>query len=219
MVQQQHTTINTQTRHAGLAAEHSKVCWFLSDFFLRVPDQTFLSELQKQLAGQQQKISQEPTSALAGLWQILENGVDDKLVKRLAIEYTRLFAGLHCDSGPPPPYESLYRGDTLMGETNLAVTESYLQAGYGDIEKDAGPQDHITAELRFIAMLCYSEIKAFDQGDIQAAALIQQQQQDFLDQHILQWVPEYCMRIQKETNERFYTCVAVMTKEALENMR
>lgn len=219
MVQQQHKTISTQTRLAELAGEHSRICWFLSDFFLRCPDNTFLNELQELLAVQQRQISQDPASALAGLWQVLKKGADDELLQRLAVEHTRLFAGLHHDNGLPPPYESLYRGNTRPGETNLAVMNSYRQAGYGIIEKDAGPQDHITAELRFMAMLYFTELESLNQGDRQKARLIKQQQQHFLNEHLLQWVPEYCIRIKKESTEKFYEHVAMMTREALEKMR
>jgi len=223
MVQQQHRTLNAQTERTGLdrelAEEHSRVCWFLSDFFLRCPDQTFLTELQQQLCSQQQQITQQPASGLAKLWQVLDTGVNDVLAQRLAIEHTRLFAGLHRDEGPPPPYESLYRGDNLMGDIiSLAVMDSYQQAGYGTIEADAGPQDHIAAELRFMAMLFYAEIEALNQDDLKTAATIQQQQDHFLNEHLLQWVPEYCLRIKKETTEIFYAGVAMMTKEALEKM-
>lgn len=87
----------------------------------------------------------------------------------------------------PPPFESLYRNDTLMGDTTLAVMECYRQAGYGIIEAKTGPQDHITAELRFMAMLFYKEFEA--------AIEIQQHQQYFINKHVLQWVPQYCERI------------------------
>lgn len=217
MVQQQHNTLNVHSERAELVAEYSRVCWFLSDFFLRCPDQEFLTELQQQLSTQQQQFIQRPDSALAGLWQILQQGVDEKLTQQLAIEYTRLFAGLHRNN-TPPPFESLYRGDTLMGEVTLAVMDSYRQAGYGTIEADVGPQDHIVAELRFMAMLFYKELEALNLNDSDTAKTIQQQQQHFLNEHLLQWVPQYCQLIKKESSEKFYQCVVIMTKEALENM-
>ena len=218
MVQQQHRTLSAQPERTGFVGEHSRICWFLSDFFLRRPDQLFLSKLHRQLLAQQGEIKQQADSGLARLWQVLEQGIDADLTQRLAVEHTRLFAGLHRDEGLPPPYESLYRGDTLMGEISLAVMDCYQQAGYGIIEADAGPQDHIAVELRFIAMLFYEEIEALNQDDLNTAAKIQQQRNHFLNAHLLQWVPEYCQRIEKETTEEFYTGLAMMIKEALNKM-
>lgn len=218
MVQQQHNTLSAHSERSEIVGEYSRVCWFLSDFFLRCPDQIFLTELQQHLSTQQKQFMQQPDSALAGLWQILQQGADNELTQQLAIEYTRLFAGLHRDDTLPPPFESLYRGDTLMGEVTLAVMGSYQQAGYGIIEADAGPQDHIAAELRFMAMLFYKELEALNVNDSDTATAIQQQQHHFLKEHLLQWVPQYCQRVKKESTEKFYQCVAMMTKDALESM-
>lgn len=222
MVQQQHNTLSKHSECAELdrelAAEHSRVCWFLSNFYLCCPDQTFLTELQQQLAMQQQQITQQPDSTLAGLWQVLQPGIDDELTQQLAVEYTRLFAGLHRDDALPPPFESLYRNDTLMGEINLTVMDSYRQAGYGIIEADAGPQDHIAAELRFVAMLFYKKLEALNQNDSEAVSAIQQHLHHFLKKHLLQWAPQYCQRVRKESTEKFYQCVAMLTKETLENI-
>ena len=218
MVQQQHNTLNPQTRCIELAGEHSRICWFLSDFFLQCPDQTLLATLQQHLATQQQQFTLQPDSELAGLWRVLQQGGDDKLIQRLAVEYTRLFAGLHRDLVLPPPFESLHRGDNLMGEINLSVMDRYRQAGYGIIEADAGPQDHIGVELRFMALLFYDEFESLNQGDSDKVAEIRQHQHLFLNEHLLQWVPEYCQRVKKETREEFYVHVAMITKQTLEKM-
>ncbi len=215
MVQQQHGTLKDAPERAGLAEEHSRICWFLSDFFLNCPTEKFLLALQQQLSGQRKQITLEPASGLARVWGVLSKGVSKTLAEQLAVEYTRLFSGLSRNEGLPPPYESLYRGESMMGEITLAVMDSYQQAGYGTIEEDAGPQDHIAAELRFLAMLLYNESVALNEGDLQTAATLKQQQNHFLNEHLLLWVPAYCQRIKSETTESFYTGVAMMTEDAL----
>ncbi len=216
MVQQQHGTIERPTDRAELAEEHSRICWFLSILFLNCPTEESLLALQQQISSQHGQITLEPASGLARVFEVLSKGVNKALVERLAVEHTRLFCGLSRDTGPLPPYESLYRSDSMMGKVTLAVMDTYRQAGYGTIEEDAGPQDHIAAELRFMAILFYNETVALYEGDQLTAATQRQQQNYFLNEHLLQWVPAYCKRIKTETTESFYTGVAMMTEDALE---
>ncbi len=222
MVQQQHGTIKNSPEDAEdseVAEENSRICWFLSDFFLNCPSEESLLALHQQLSGQHRQIALEPASGLARVLGVFSEGVNKAMAERLAIEYTRLFSGLSRDESLPPPHESLYRGDYMMGEVTLAVMNSYQQAGFGTIEEDAGPQDHIAAELRFMAMLFYNESVALNEGDLEAAAILKQQQDHFLNKHLMQWVPAYCLRIKSETTESFYTGVAMMTEDALDMLR
>jgi TorA maturation chaperone TorD len=137
------------------------------------------------------------------------------LAARLAVEYTRLFRGLRDGYGPPPPYESLYRGSRLMGGVTVAVVGRYAEAGFGVIDEAVGPQDHIAAELKFMSLLCYDEIAAWDRDDRGAAVLGWGLQRRFLDEHLLRWVPGYCRRIKSESVEPFYAGAAMITEKAL----
>lgn len=203
-------------RLGNIARDRSQVYWFLSTFYTTRPDGKFLAGLAGQLAAAAEEGAED---ASGDGFELLRNVLDEPdleaLAERLAVEYTRLFRGLGEGYGPPPPYESIYRGSHLMGEVTLAVMARYNEAGFGVIDETVGPQDHIGAELKFMSLLCYDEIAAWDRGDRGAAVRSWERQREFLDQHLLRWMPSYCRKIQEESNERFYVGAALLTEHAV----
>ncbi len=138
-----------------------------------------------------------------------------QLATRLGLEYTRLLRGIKQSYGPPPPYESLYRENRLMGEATLAVLRHYQQAGYGMLEENVGPQDHLGTELKFMALRCHDEATAWQQAKTTEAMKIRAAQLSFLEHHLLAWVPDYCDRLQQEAQVSFYGAVARLTAKLL----
>ena len=198
-----------------LARQRSQGYWFAAELFLRRPDAAFLGELQAQLA------AADP-AALAGSpalgelrAALLGPATAAELAQTLGVEYTRLLRGIREGYGPPPPYESLYREQRLVGEVTLAVLRHYRQAGYGVIEADLGPQDHIAAELRFMALLAHDEAEARQQGRREAALAAHTQQAGFFHRHLLAWVPGHLDVLQGEAREAFYAAAARLVAELI----
>jgi TorA maturation chaperone TorD len=193
------------------AEVRSRTWWLLSRFYLERPEPVFLAELAAAFAagaGADDAGAGEDFNALV---ETLHDAGSPAVAQRLCLEYTRLLRGLREGQGPPPPYESVYRGQTPGGDLTLAVRHRYRDAGFGDVGPRVGPQDHVAAELRFLALLALREAQAWDAGDIEPALRRVAQQQGFLDVHLLAWLPTLVARIEAEAREPFYRSAARLT--------
>ena len=194
---------------AALAADRSQSWWLLSRLFLERPEPALLGDLASSLAtvpndsGMDQEIQ--------ALRAYLEAGDMEALSQQLAPEYTRLLRGIQEGIGPPPPYESLFRGGGLMSDATQSVRAHYLAAGFGEIAPEAGPQDHLGAELRFLSMLSFREAEAWEREAEAKALAMQEAQRAFLEQHLMTWLPDYSLRLADESKEPFYRAVAQLT--------
>jgi len=130
--------------------------------------------------------------------------------ERLSIEHTRLFGGLQEGYGPPPPYESLWREGRLMGETTEAVARAYLAAGYRP-SQEWSPFDHLVEELLFLASLANGEHAFAESGRDDEARWARERRHEFLDRHLLTWVPSYAETIAAEAREPFHRSLARVT--------
>ncbi|MFQ5711841.1 MAG: molecular chaperone [Candidatus Geothermarchaeales archaeon] len=197
----------------AFAEKRSRLYWLLSSFYLRKPDKAFLEELKSKISGIGGGIGGELEEAVEMLKDTLENSKVEELSQRLVVEFTRLFRGIKKGYGPPPPYESVYRGEgRVVGEVTLEVMKIYSEAGFGIIDEYAGPQDHIGAELKFMSFLCYREMEAWENEKVKDGKRCLEMEKKFLDEHLLQLIPEFCGRVEEEAKEEFYVGVARLTE-------
>ncbi len=196
----------------SLAEIRSKTYWFLSTLYLVKPDAGFLGDLKLKLSEFSDQ-SDELAELIELIRETLE-GDTKTLSQKLAVEFTRLFRGIKKGYSPPPPYESVYRGEgRVMGETTLAVMKFYSEAGFGIVEEGEGPQDYIGVELKFMSLLCYREMESWKNERMPEGGRYLELEKRFLDEHILQWVPDFCRRVEAEAREEFYAAVARLTEE------
>lgn len=205
----------TEQATASFVAERSRIYWLLSHFFLEQPDRSFINELNEWLV-------QGNTSGDAGTLQVFDDVSSalsllqsDEALLGLQKEYTRLFAGLRKNDALPPPYECVFREGRLAGDITVDVNHHYALAGFADIYPEAGPQDHLGVELRFMSLLCYEEHSAETLGDIGKVLALRNQQREFLDRHLLRWVPDYCVMLGQESRVDFYSGIATLTAYSL----
>lgn len=106
-------------------------------------------------------------------------------------EFTRLFLG----PGRPVahPYESVYREGRTMGDTTIDVRRRL--AGEGLAPNDRTLPDHVAMELAFMAHLAFREARVWDAGDDQGARDVLAQQESFLYDHLMAWLPQFCRRV------------------------
>lgn len=146
-------------------------------------------------------------SPLAEAWENLVDllrTLDDEASARLAVEHTRLFGGLREGEGPPPPFESAWLPRSEAGEVVQSVTREYAAAGFADIDLDAGPQDHLAVELKFMALLAMKEAEALRHGSLDEAEVRVGQQRRFLHGRLLGWVPRWIDGLANQTQEPVY---------------
>ncbi len=116
----------------------------------------------------------------------------------LSGEYTRLFIG------PAPamfPYESRYLEGSIMGKSLIRIKELYRQAGLNKVQEYHEPEDHIAVELGFMGHLCRER----SDGSLRM-------QMDFLDNHLLKWVPLFCDELYKKSSNDLYRGISRITK-------
>ncbi len=183
---------------------------FLRRLFLAGPDRELLSALPALNAG-------KPPAAGAGPdWereficclQALRPGRAGWPGEALKPEFTRLFIGPR--HVPAPPYESVYRSPAraLMQEITLAVRQKYRTAGLLVRNFNREPDDHIGLELEFMYFLNHQAAEAL--GRRQTAALLTaiDWQQQFLAEHLSQWVPAFCQDTAASTGQAFFRQLA-----------
>lgn len=204
----------TQNDFSAPAEERSRFFWWLSEWFISPPDQEKLASLPQ--AGTASR--SEVADALDAAWQALgvaTQGTDTTAREGLGTEFTRLMSGVQEGMGPPPPFESVWREDRLIGESTLAVIDAYNQAGFADIAPEAGPQDHIGVELKFMAILALREAEAWGSGNGETAQIRVVQQAAFLQQHLGAWAPRWADAIIQQAREPLYTALAGLLKASL----
>lgn len=121
-----------------------------------------------------------------------------RMYESMCSEYTRLFLG------PVPfmfPYESMYIDGSIMGKSHLAVKKEYRLAGLSKVDGFHEPEDHLSMELQFMSYLCKDQSKN-----------ILNLQKDFLNNHLLKWVPRFCDEIIEKSRSDFYKGIGRLVK-------
>lgn len=201
---------------AASAEDRSRFFWWLAEWFLNPPSRDMLSSL----AGDETEA--EPEDAMGQAWQTLSRALPDPelaSLDELGAEFTRLMSGVQEGLGPPPPFESVWREDRLIGETTVMVIDSYAKAGFADIAPEAGPQDHLAVELKFMALLALREAEAWRGEDTASAEIRLAQQRAFLEQHLAAWAPRWADRVMGEARMPLFSALAGLTKAGVEHAR
>ena len=135
-----------------------------------------------------------------------------ELSTTLMIEHTRLFRGIRKGYGPPPPYESIYKGErNVNGEITLDVMTTYATYGF-DYEGFPGPKDHIKIELVFMAFLADQEKKAREDENEDYALQLVQAQHKFLEANLVSFTAKIYEEICKTDKNGFYSEITNLMK-------
>ena len=138
----------------------------------------------------------------------------EELSTKLMIEFTRLFRGIKKGYGPPPPYESIYRGERrVIGQVTLDVMQMYQDANF--VFSDdyyTGPLDYLGVELQFMAFLCQSEMDAWKNNKDDEAKKYLELEKKFLKLHLLQIIPNFSRNVVQQAIEKFYIGVVKLTE-------
>jgi TorA maturation chaperone TorD len=155
--------------------------------------------------------------AFASLRNVLAKVTDwEAFVDRPNVEYTRLFEG----PGflPAPPYASYFLNDKrLMGPEAVAVRRVYAESGVASQKLGRAPDDHIALELAFMAYLSDEIADAFGQGDDDQCKGLRDVQNKFLKDHLLPWVPVFCLKVTAATQNEFFIELSSLTLACLES--
>lgn len=126
----------------------------------------------------------------------------------LSVDYVALFeagvAGAAC-----PPHESAHRADARTGEVAGLQSElkrTILRFGLRLENSSQDMVDHIATEMHVMAMLCNAE--AVSHAEEAPFARVASHQLEFLNDHLLQWVPGFADLVQAKRRNSAYTALA-----------
>ncbi len=153
----------------------------------------------------------EGLGLLSASLEPFKKGITTQDLERHQWDYLRLFVG----PGRPaaPPWESFYRTEEriMVSGYTLEVRNGYERFGLEFENRDSEPEDHIGLELEFMSHLCercVQGLRTRDESMLEDALCAQN---DFLDEHLLVWVPAFCNEVSRAAETDFYLGMAALT--------
>lgn len=186
-----------------------------SRFFQKETDQQFYDRL-SQIVFPAECRENDGTEFERGIQRLEEYFEYDtgETIDDLAADYAKTFLGAgNADGNAAFPYESVYTSPKriMMQEAWSEVSEIYEEKGIERSEEALDLlEDHISVELDYMAFLC-SDTARFT--EIRAGL---EEQREFLNRHLLNWVPALCLDIEKYADTEFYRMAAQLTSGFLQ---
>lgn len=151
---------------------------------------------------------------LSGLWE--------NTLTELAADYMRTFFG-HGYSGHAAayPFESVYSSEKrlLMQSARDEVLALYRAAGLSKQDSWKEGEDHIALELEYMQILSERIATALRAGNDEEALGWVRSSYNFLDLHLMGWVPLLTAEVDKFAKTDFYRGLAFLTEGFLETDR
>jgi TorA maturation chaperone TorD len=129
----------------------------------------------------------------------------------LLLDYTRLFLGPNHIVAKPYGSVWLEGGNTVMGESTMAVLRLYEEGGFDMSEAFREVPDHIAAELEFLYLLIYRENEAHRNSEPEALRAKADLRKRFLDGHLGLWVGPFTAAVRAGAQSSFYRQLAALT--------
>ncbi len=148
--------------------------------------------------------------------QVLQNEIIQDIAEITFEDFESGFIRTFDTGATSPPYEGFYTGD-LRTAVLIGVSEFYKQFGLTMSRKKGKHEhpDHICAELEFLHFLTFKEAQVVKEENHELLMVYRIAQKDFLEHHLIQWVPKFHERLQNSARLSFYTGLARITSEFL----
>lgn len=196
-----------------LCQTRSEIYWWLSS--------TLATELTSELLSQYQ--SAEVHSFLQGLAttpqltapvetflnRLAAANLRNNARLELSADFAKAFLGNTKTSALP--YESVFTSTDghLMQDAYVQMTKILEQHNINVSEKYSEPADHIAIQLDFMGNLVLKTLESDSEAKIRAAFAAQH---DFIQQHLLNWLPALTQKVKECDNFGFYTAVIELTQ-------
>jgi TorA maturation chaperone TorD len=194
---------------------------FFSSFYLKPPTKSSLDALKDTIATPAVKEMFDPSSIAKIEDSLKYLGKDGN---RIIQEFHNLF--LVPGSQYVTPYESCYREKRmkkgkparglLMGKATRAVIKFYRENGLEVSKEFKDLPDHIVLELHLMGVLCQQEKKAWEAEDCPGAIESLKKERQFLNDHLIHWIPDLCEEIGENSTVPLYQGIAEITCEFIE---
>ena len=203
-------SINRKAEYKRLMKNRRDLYQFFARFFAAEIDEEFYEQLKhvEFPLDREENALTEFQEALIRLNEYFEYDAGETL-EDLAADYAKTFLGAGIAQADAAfPYESVYTSPKhiMMQDAWSQVSEIYEAKGI-ERNDDAGDwmEDHISMEMEFMAYLC-DETSEYTET---LAGL--EEQKSFLNKHLLNWVPEFCLKIKDYADTEFYRMVGQLT--------
>ncbi len=198
---------------AEMATARANVYGLLANVFREEPSEALLSKLgEPEFSGALHALD-------LSLDEMFENASHEQLVEDLALEFTRLFIG---PGSHISPHESMHRearfGEqkSLWSAQTVAVKKFMAAAGLKADDSFSGMPDHFSAEFEFMQRLLLKEAEAWANEDRELGANILTIEKRFYEEHLSQWVSNFCDRVIEAAEHSFYRQFSEITKGFLD---
>lgn len=135
-------------------------------------------------------------------------------LEELAVDYAKTFLGFGPKRGEGAfPYESVYtsvRG-LLMQEARDEVVALYNQENLVRDPRLAEPEDHIAFEFMYMSYLNQKTAEALEAGQMEEIETSEQKQKNFVQNHLINWIPRFCKETERISDTGFYQGAAKLT--------
>jgi len=147
--------------------------------------------------------------------EIREEKENPAFLEEAKDEYTRLFIGPV--SLVAPPWESVYgqKDAMLFQESTLEVRNTYRRFGLIPEGYPHVADDSLALELHFMALLAQRSLDAFYAGKKEDLAADLTGSEEFLDKHLLVWIPKFLERMKGARSNILYPQMCLVLDEFL----
>jgi TorA maturation chaperone TorD len=204
----------------ALAQARRSVYEMLSAFYLELPDQRmvhnifdpdFDRRLSAVASGFETGKMKEGLRLISNFISSLKKESQEQILRRIAIDRTRLFRGISERHSPLPPYESFYREERLCGETRAEVQRFYSKLGVTLPEEWIESPDYLGIQIDFMRLLCQREEEAWSNQQPEKALEFLGAGMKFLEDHLLRWAPSFLDKMCEMADLDFYRGLAKLT--------
>ncbi len=202
--------INSKAGFKQLMLNRRNLYRFFARFFQKEIDEEFFEQLKHVEFPSERKETAltEFQDALLRLNEYFEYDAGESL-EDLAADYAKTFLGAGIAQGNAAfPYESVYTSPkhVMMQDAWNSVCEIYEAKGIERTEEAEDLlEDHIAMEMEFMAYLC-------DETSQYTETLTGlEEQREFLNKHLLNWAPGFCLDIKDYADTEFYRMVGQLT--------
>lgn len=167
---------------------------YMSELMGHIASQPHLADLAREVAGAADKIEED-------LQGVAFEDFETTYVSTFDVGFPE---------PPCPPYEGLYSDTAPRTEVMLEVGSFYTHFGLA-MSQDEGKRelpDYLCAELEFLHFLKFKEAQARQTGNQELVNGYLLAQKDFLERHMVGWLPRFSDRVQSVAELAFYPDLA-----------
>ncbi|MDR3315480.1 MAG: molecular chaperone TorD family protein [Coriobacteriales bacterium] len=201
----------------NLIEQRAATYGLLSRFYYKEVDQDFLNELKEARYPANTgnpSVDKGYLLIVTYLSNIWENSLNE-----LAVDFVKTFIGSGSDAYSAAfPFESVHTSERrlLMQDARDEVLAQYRRAGLAKQSLWKESEDHISAELEYMFILCNRTVEALSKGDEDEAYSLLVSQLDFLTDHLYAWTPMLTSEMRRFAQTDFYQGLAWLTDGFLE---